>query len=120
MGNLPAAANALTMGTSGERYLLTGEEMSLRDFYALQADTCGYSQRILVLPDWLVALAGRVGDLLRWMGIRTQLSTRNVRQLMVMEYYSSSKAQRELAFAVSPIKNAIADFFSFIDADKTE
>ena len=115
-----AAANALTMGTSGERYLLTGEEMSLRDFYALQADTCGYSQRILVLPDWLVALAGRVGDLLRWMGIRTQLSTRNVRQLMVMEYYSSSKAQRELAFAVSPIKNAIADFFSFIDADKTE
>ena len=67
-----------------------------------------------------VALAGRVGDLLRWMGIRTQISTRNVRQLMVMEYYSSSKAQRELAFAVSPIKNAIADFFSFIDADKTE
>lgn len=115
-----AAVNALTMGTSGDRYLLTGSDMSLRDFYALQAEVCGYEQRLFVLPDWMVALAGRVGDLLRWMGVATQLSSRNVRQLMVMEHYSNSKAQRELAFTVSPVKNAIADFFSFIDATKTE
>lgn len=114
-----AAVNALTMGTSGERYLLTGNDMSLSDFYALQARICGYSQRLLVLPRWLVALAGRVGDLLRWMGVATQLSTRNVRQLMVMEYYSSGKAQRELDFTTSSLENAIADFFSSYNARKT-
>ena len=108
-----AAANALTMGRNGERYLLTGEEMSLKDFYALQAEVCGYSQRIIVLPRWLVRFAGRVGDLLRWAGIATQLSTRNVRQLLVMEYYSSDKARRELAFSVTSLRTAISDFFAW-------
>ena len=71
---------------------------------------CGYRQRIYVLPDALVALAGRVGDLLRWMGVATQLSTRNVRQLMVREYYSCDKARRELDFHLTPVADAIRDF----------
>jgi dihydroflavonol-4-reductase len=113
-----AVVNALTMGRNGERYLLTGEDMSLRDFYALQAEVCGYSQRLFVLPDWLVALAGRLGDLLRWAGKRTQLSTRNVRQLMVDEYYTSDKARRELAFTTTPLADAIRDFFEWYGKQK--
>ena len=105
-----ATVNALTMGRSGERYLLTGQNMTLKEFYELQAEVCGYRQRIYVLPDALVALAGRVGDLLRWMGVATQLSTRNVRQLMVMEYYSCDKARRELDFHLTPVADAIRDF----------
>lgn len=112
-------ANALTMGRSGERYLLTGEAMSLRDFYALQARLCGYRQRLVVLPDWLVALVGRVGDLLRWMGVRTQLSTRNVNQLMVSEYYSNDKARQELAFKPGQVSDAVSDFFHwYLQAEK--
>ena len=113
-----AVANALTMGHSGERYLLVGEDMSLRDFYALQARVCAYRQRLLSLPDWMVSLAGRVGDLLRWLGVRTQLSTRNVRQLMVSEYYSSDKARRDLAFATTPVSEAISDFFKWYETNK--
>ena len=108
-----AAVNALTMGQSGERYLLTGEDMSLKDFYALQAEVCGYRQRFFVLPDLLVSLAGRVGDMLRCLGVKTQLSTRNVRQLQVMEYYSNGKARHDLAFSATPIRNAIRDFFDW-------
>ena len=113
-----AAVNALTMGCNGERYLLVGEDMTLRDFYALQAEVCGYSQRFITLPDFLVSLAGRVGDLLQWMGVRTQLSTRNVRQLMVNEYYSSDKARRDLAFVATPIRKAISDFFEWSESNK--
>lgn len=106
-----AAVNALSMGRNGERYLLTNADMSLKDFYAMQARICGYSQRFVTLPALLVALAGRVGDLLRRIGIRTQLSTRNVRQLQVMEYYCSDKARRELGFPSTPIEDAVRDFF---------
>ena len=113
-----AVANALTMGRNGERYLLTGEDMSLRDFYALQAGICGYKQRFFTLPDWIVALTGRVGDVLRWMGVRTQLSTRNVRQLMVAEYYSSEKACRELDFKVTPVADAVREFFEWYETKK--
>lgn len=108
-----ATVNALTMGRNGERYLLTGEEMSLRDFYTLQASVCGYKQRLFVLPDWLVVIAGWVGDLLRLLGVQTQLSTVNVRQLMVMEHYSSDKASKELKMPTTPIRQAIADFFEW-------
>ena len=108
-----AVFNAVTMGINGERYLLTGESMSLKEFYELQAEVCGYKQRVLELPDILVLAAGKVGDMLRWMKIRTQLCTRNVRQLLVCEYYDNGKARRELAMPQTPIADAIKDFFGW-------
>lgn len=108
-----ATVNALTMGRNGERYLITGHDMSLREFYTRQAAVCGYRQKIVTVPDLLLRLAGFAGDLLRWMGIKTQLSSLNVRQLMVMEYYSNEKARQELALPVTPIDKAIADFFEW-------
>ena len=108
-----AVVNAVTMGVNGERYLLTGESMSLKEFYELQAEVCGYKQRVLELPDILVLAAGKVGDMLRWMNIRTQLCTRNVRQLLVCEYYDNGKARHQLAMPQTPIADAIKDFFGW-------
>ena len=108
-----ATVNAMTMGRSGERYLLTGEDLSLGEFYALQARECGYRQRFVTLPGWLTNVAGGVGDLLRFFGIATQLSLCNVRQLQVKEYYSHAKATRELDFAPRPVAEAIRDFFTW-------
>ena len=108
-----AVVNAVTMGVNGERYLLTGESMTLKEFYKLQAEVCGYKQRVLELPDILVLAAGKVGDMLRWMKIRTQLCMRNVRQLLVCTYYDNSKARRQLAMPQTPIVDAIKDFFEW-------
>ena len=108
-----AVVNAVTMGINGERYLLTGESMTLKEFYKLQAEVCGYKQRVLVLPDILVLAAGKVGDMLQWMKIRTQLCTRNVRQLLVCTYYDNSKACRQLAMPQTPIADAIKEFFEW-------
>ena len=108
-----AVVNAVTMGVNGERYLLTGESMTLKEFYELQAEVCGYKQRVLELPDTLVLAVGRVGDMLRCMKIRTQLCTINVRQLLVCEYYDNGKARRQLAMPQTPIVDAIRDFFGW-------
>ena len=91
-----AIVNALTLGHNGGRYLLTGENLSLQQFYRLQARVCGYRQWVIPLPNVLLALAGKLGDMLRFFGVRTQLSTRNVRQLMVREYYDNSQALTDL------------------------
>lgn len=108
-----AAVNAVTMGVNGERYLLTGKSMTLKEFYELQAKVCGYQQRVLELPDILVLAAGRFGDMLQWMKIRTQLCTRNVRQLLVCTYYDNGKARRQLAMPQTPIADAIKEFFEW-------
>ena len=55
--------------------------------------------------------AGRAGDLLRLLGLRTQLSTCNVRQLLVREYYDNTLARRDLGMSSTPLSQAITDFF---------
>lgn len=104
-----ACCNALYKGESGEHYLVGGENLSFQDFYKRLKRVGAYPQKLLQLPDWLILLAGRAGDLIRWMGIPVELSTRNVRQLLIREYYSSTKADTVLELSDAPVDTAIAD-----------
>ena len=110
-----AVCNALSRGESG-RYLLTGESLTLKEFYALQARICGYRQRFFTLPTPLVRLAGWIGDGLRALGIRTMLCTLNVRQILIEEWYDNGKATRELGLPHTPVADAVRDFFSWREA----
>lgn len=107
-----AIANALERGESG-RYLLTGEYLTFREFYALQAKVCGYRQRFFTLPTPMVRLAGRLGDLFQGLGMRSMLCTRNTDQLLVGEWYDCSRARRELGLPHTPVADAIRDFFAW-------
>ena len=108
-----AIEHALIMGGNGQRYLLTGCNLSLAEFYRLQSRVCGYRQCLVPLPNGLLSVAGWLGDLLRCCGVRTQLSTRNVRQLMVREYYDNTAARNTLAMPLTSIEQAITDFFQW-------
>lgn len=108
-----AVVHALVKGCSGECYLATGENLSLRQFYRMQARVCGYRQCCLVLPNVLLLMVGWLGDAIRALGVNTQLSSCNVRQLMVREYYCCEKAQRQLQMPCTPIEQAVSDFFEW-------
>ena len=107
-----AVVAALSHGRSGCRYLVTGDNLSLRQFYQLQAQVCKYQQKVISLPNSLALIGGKIGDLLRTFGIRTQLSTRNVRQLLVREYYDDLSAQEELGIKHSSLAEAIRSFYA--------
>jgi nucleoside-diphosphate-sugar epimerase len=92
-----ASCNALTMGTTGNHYIIGGENLSFKSFFKKLKQAGGYRQKIYLLPDWLVLLAGKAGDILRFMRIPTALSSRNVKQLLIREYYQSEKSKKELA-----------------------
>ncbi len=108
-----AMTSALTRGVNGERYIaVNGREChTIKELYELQARVMGYRQRVVELPDGLLAVAGRVGDMLRALGVRSEVSTRNVRQLMVREYYDSSHAISDLAMPQTPLEQSIRDFY---------
>ncbi|MBP3762988.1 MAG: NAD-dependent epimerase/dehydratase family protein [Bacteroidales bacterium] len=107
-----ALIHALERGRSGGRYIAVNSHacLTIRELYRLQAEICGYRQTILSLPDWLLLAAGRVGDLARALGLKTEVSTRNVKQLMVREYYDNHLAVSELGMQETPVAQAIEDF----------
>ena len=107
-----AVVNALTMGRNGARYIAVSScgHLTVKELYQLQARAMGYRQRVLTLPDWVLLTAGAAGNALRAMGVRTELSLNNVRQLMVREHYSNRRAMEELLMPESDIAQAIVDF----------
>ena len=115
-----AVVNALEHGENGSRYIVTNSRacMSVKELYELQAHTMGYRQKVVVLPKWALSVAGYVGDGLRLLGVRTDLSTLNVRQLMVSEYYDNGRAVVELGLAETPIEQAIAEFHQWRNKPK--
>jgi len=104
-----AVCNALTMGYNGERYLASGINLSFKEYFTLQKQVGNYRQYIFELPDFLLILMGKAGDVIRSMGIRTELCTMNLRQLMIREYYSNHKAVIELHLPQSEIKTAVSE-----------
>lgn len=107
-----AVVNALTRGENGCRYIAVNGYacLSIRELYEMQAKVCGYRQIVFRVPDWLLLAAGRVGDTLRWMGVKTQVSTCNIRQLLVRESYGSEPAVRDLGMPQTPTEVAIKEF----------
>ena len=104
-----AVCNALTQGRNGERYLVSGVNLSFREFYSLQKQVENYRQQLIQLPDFLLIFVGKTGDLLRKLGIKTDLCSMNLRQLIICEYYSNEKSKAELNFVESDLKEAIKD-----------
>ena len=104
-----AISNPLAQG----RYLATGKSLTLKEFYKLQARVCKYPQLCLTLPRRLCLLGGSVGDKLESRGHRNLFVSRNVRQLLVEEWYDNSRARTDLGMPITPIEQSINDFFSY-------
>jgi len=101
--------NALTQGKNGERYLASGVNLSFSEFYKCQKAVCNYKQMNIVLPNFLLIFIGKVGDLFRKTGIKTDICSMNIRQLLIQEYYSNQKAGKELNLPEIDLKIAIKE-----------
>ena len=104
-----AVCNALILGQNGERYLASGVNMSFREYYNLQKQVGRYRQLLIELPDVVLNVLGKAGDALRWFGVRTDLCTMNLRQLMIREYYSNSKASGELKLPQTDLEVSVKE-----------
>jgi nucleoside-diphosphate-sugar epimerase len=107
-----AIVNALARGENGVRYIAVNGQscLSIKGLYEIQAKVCGYRQKVFLAPNWLLLTAGRVGDVLRWIGVKTQVSTCNIKQLLVREYYDSSRVISDLGMPQTLIEEAIKEF----------
>lgn len=110
-----AVVNAIDRGKNGQRYIVTNSAgcHTIKELYEIQSRVMGYRQRVLLLPNWVLTAAGWLGEGLRWLGMRTELSLCNVRQLMAGEYYDNGLGLCDLKYFETPIDQAIAEFYQW-------
>ncbi|HST26395.1 MAG TPA: NAD-dependent epimerase/dehydratase family protein [Gaiellaceae bacterium] len=89
---------ALERGRTGERYLLGGVDLTLRDLFAAIADLAGKPRPRLRVPYAAAQALARTGV----------ANGEEVALARLPMYYSSAKAERELGYVPGPVEPALA------------
>jgi dihydroflavonol-4-reductase len=110
-------ALALEHGRIGERYVLGGENLLLKDVLALISDVAGRRPPGIRLPGsviWPVAWAmEKTANLTGIPPIMTRDHLKMARKKM---FYSSAKAERELGYHARPAREAVVDALAWFRA----
>jgi dihydroflavonol-4-reductase len=97
-------------GRIGERYILGGENLSLRDILVEITRLCGRSPPRLKLPHAAVLPIAYVAEgIARLTGRPTRVTVESVRMARKRMYFSSDKAVSELGYRFRPASLAFAD-----------
>lgn len=101
-------------GRNGERYILAGENLLIKDLFGLIAEAAGVTPPSLQLPDGVLHAVGALGDCLEKMGLKGPLSRENAYTATMYHWFDSAKAQKELQFRPRPAKEAIQNSVRWI------
>jgi dihydroflavonol-4-reductase len=99
--------NAWKKGKKGERYILSGENILIKDLFNMIATEAGVKPPAHCLPTPLLHIIGGVGDVLEMVGLKGPLSSENAWTSSMYHWFDSSKARKELDFNPRPAKEAI-------------
>ena len=101
---------AFERGRAGERYVLGGEDLTLREILTEVARLTGRRPPRVRLPHGLVLpIAYAAEGVARLTGRATQITVDGVRMARKRMFFSSAKAERELGYRHRPARRALAD-----------
>lgn len=101
---------AMDHGRIGERYILGGQNVSLRDMLAEIARLCGRQPPTVALPRRaLFPLAYAAEAVAQVTGKEPFVTVDGLKMAKYKMYFSSAKAARELNFSARPYQQALAD-----------
>ena len=101
---------ACEKGRTGESYILSGEQITVRELLLIIGELTGVKPPSFKVPAWLARTAGKIAPLYyRLIKARPLLTAYSVEVLTSNSVISSEKARRELGYSSRPIKESIAD-----------
>ncbi|MCC7403453.1 MAG: SDR family oxidoreductase [Bdellovibrionales bacterium] len=95
-------------GQRGERYILAGENLTIKDLFAMIAAEAGVNPPGIYLPNFAVHTLGKIGDGLEAIGRKGPINSENAWTSTLYHWFDSSKAQRSLGLKPRPARQAIA------------
>ncbi len=111
-------ALALERGEIGERYILGGENLTLRELLTLVAEAAGRrppSIRVPIKAVWPLAMAMEV--VARFSRSEPRVTRDYLRMARKKMFYSSAKAMRNLGYAPRPARQGIVDAVAWFRAN---
>ncbi|GAA4330794.1 NAD-dependent epimerase/dehydratase family protein [Pigmentiphaga soli] len=101
---------ALERGTIGERYILGGDDVTLRDMLGEIAALAGRRPPRVELPRWpLYPLALAAQGVARFTGKEPFVTVDGLKMSRYLMFFSSDKARRELGYAARPHAEGLRD-----------
>jgi dihydroflavonol-4-reductase len=111
-------ALALEKGQVGERYILGGENLLLKDILALVADVVGRRPPRIEVPEAVLwPAAWFMEGLARLTGLPPMMTRDHIKMARHRMFYSSAKAMRELGYAPRPLRAAVEDAVAWFRAN---
>lgn len=109
---------ALERGRVGERYILGGENLTLREILALvDAVTGRHQRRARLRPAWLWPVALAQEALARTAGMEPRVTRDHLRMARKKMFFTHTKAAAELGYAPRPARDAVADAVAWFRAN---
>ena len=101
---------AFERGQPGRRYILGGEDMSLREILAIIAELCGRAPPRIRLPRGLIYPVALMSEAWAWLthGSEPQVTVDGLRMSRKWMFFSSARARAELGYRDRPGREAIA------------
>lgn len=96
-------------GRRGERYILGGENLSYAEMFGRIAAVAGVKAPTRVIPRWMAAMLGRLGDLQGWLTGREALISGNKIAWGYCDrfVFDSSKAREELGYDPGDVEDGV-------------
>jgi dihydroflavonol-4-reductase len=111
-------ALALERGRIGERYVLGGENLGLKDLLALVAQAAGRRAPTLRLREaWVWPVAAVMEGVARVTGIPPLMTRDHLRMARKKMFFSSAKAIAELGYSPRPARQAVEDAVAWFRAN---
>ena len=108
-----ALLKAPELGRSGERYILSGDNISIYELLKAIALICNKKPPRYKLPKYLLLGLGYIGSLLSKFGVKTGLSYEKMKVVTMYHWFDSKKAQECLEFKPTPYNECLRDSLSW-------
>ena len=110
--------SAMQRGRSGERYILSGNNVTYFELWKLIGKTIRRRGPAFRLPTWMARGVGAAGDLGTLITRReTNVNSAALAVGQVFHYYTCEKAQRELGFEFGPMEPTIQESWQWLKSN---
>lgn len=103
-----ATYRAWQVGRTGQRYILSGENITIHELFKIIAERARVQPPSIHLPNLAVRAIGLVGDQLERMGKKGPLNSENAWSSILFHWFDHGKAAKELGLKPLPARDAIA------------